>query len=163
MVTSSVGAQQEFFLRHHRSISYSSFYEKIKRRSYMSKQAVDKGHEQYLDAMRANDATAFALVLTEDVALCPPHEPTRKGKPEAKAWFEGVLKQFKTERVSVPDREVVMADGWAIEKGDFVWAVSPVGGGETIEDQGRFLAIWKRDSDGEWRVAHNIWNSSKSV
>jgi uncharacterized protein (TIGR02246 family) len=129
----------------------------------MSKQAIDQGHEEYLDAMRANDANALAVLLTDDVIFCPPHEPIRRGKSEVKGWFEGVLKQIKTERVSVTDREVVLADGWAIEKGEFTWTVSPVGGGGPIEDRGRFMAIWKRQNDGKWKAAYNIWNSSKPL
>lgn len=129
----------------------------------MSKQAIDRGHEMYLEAMRAGDASAFAALLTEDATFCPPHEPTRKGKKEVIAWFKEIFSQIKTERVTVDEREVEIADGWAAEKGSFVWVVSPAGGGEAIEDQGRFLAIWRQQSDGSWKAAYNIWNSIKPL
>ncbi len=129
----------------------------------MSKQAVDKGHDQFMAAMKASDAAALAAVLTEDVVFCPPHEPTRTGKPEVQAWARDLFDQIKTERVSVSDRNVVVAGNWAFETGSFVWAVSPVQGGETTEDRGRFLAIWQRQPDGSWKASYDIWNSVKPL
>ena len=129
----------------------------------MSNQAVDKGHEMYLDAMRKGDASAFADLLTDDATFCPPHEPTKRGKSEVLSWFKEIFSQIKTEAVTVHDREVVIADGWATEKGSFVWRVSPVEGGETMEDHGRFLAIWRQQSDSSWKAAYNIWNSIKPI
>ena len=127
----------------------------------MSKQAIDLAHEEYLDAMRANSASALAHVLTDDVTFCPPHEPTKKGKAAVRDWFDNITKQVTTESVNISDREVIIAEGWAIEKANFVWAIKPIGGTEVIEDEGRFLAIWRQQNDGSWKAAFNIWNSIK--
>jgi len=129
----------------------------------MSQDAIDKGHEQFMSAMRASDAGALCLQLTDDVTFCPPHERTRSGKPDVEAWARELFGQFKTKHASVSDRNVVVIGDWAFERGSFVWAVSPAAGGETTEDQGRFLAIWRRQPDGSWKVAHDIWNSSKPL
>ena len=129
----------------------------------MSKEAVDKGDEQFLAAMKAGDAAALMAVLTDDVTFYPPHEPTRRGKQDVKAWAQQVFSAVKTQRISVSDRNVVVAGDWAFERGTFVWAVAPAGGGETTEDRGRFIAIWHRQSDGSWKAAHDIWNSSNPI
>ena len=74
----------------------------------MSRQAIDQGHEQFVAAMRAGDASALVAVLTDDVQLDPPHEATRKGKPDVKAWAQQLFAAVKTQRVSISGREVVM-------------------------------------------------------
>jgi ketosteroid isomerase-like protein len=126
----------------------------------MSRQAVDQGHEQFLEAMRAGDVPGLMAVLTDDVTFYPPHEATRKGRAEVEAWAKQTFGAAKTERVTVSDRNVVVAGDWAIEIGAFVWAVSPVAGGATSENRGRFIAIWRRQTDGSWKAAHDLWNSS---
>lgn len=129
----------------------------------MSRQAIDQGHEQFLAAMKAGDASALVAVLTDDVQFDPPHEATRKGKQDVKAWAQQLFAAVKTQRVNVSAREVVLTGDYAIERGEFVWAVAPTTGGATSEDRGRFLAIWQRQTDGSWKAKHDIWNSSNPV
>ena len=126
----------------------------------MSKETINKLHKKFLLAMKAGDTALLATLLTDDVIFCPPHEHTRKGKQEVMAWARQVFSQVKTYWLSVSDRKVALAGDRAFESGSFVSAVAPAEGGETTRDHGRFLTIWQRQSDGSWRVAYDIWNSS---
>ena len=126
----------------------------------MSRHAVDRGHEQFLAAMRDGDAGALVALVSDDVTFCPPHEATRTGKSDVRAWAQQVFSQVKTQRIAVSDRDVDVSGDLAVDRGSFVWVVTPSGGGNSIEERGRFVAIWKKQSDGSWRVAHDIWNSS---
>ena len=126
----------------------------------MSRQAVDQGHDRFLAALAAGDVPGLLGVLTDDVTFYRPHEPTRKGRQVVEAWARQTFAAINTERVSVSGRNVVIAGDSAIEIGDFVWAVRPAAGGPTTEDRGRFMAIWQRQSDGSWKAAHDLWNSS---
>ena len=129
----------------------------------MSRQAIDRGHEQFVAAMRAGDASALAVLLAEDVQFDPPHEASRKGKQNVTSWAQELFAAVKTQRVSTSGREVVLNGDYAIERGEVVWAVTPAAGGATSEERGRFLAIWQRQSDGSWKVKHDIWNSINPV
>ena len=42
-------------------------------------------------------------------------------------------------------------------------AIAPVGGRNRIRDDGRFLTIWKRQTDGVWKMWQMIWNSTKPI
>jgi ketosteroid isomerase-like protein len=43
----------------------------------MSKEAIDKAHSAWLDAMRANDPKALGPLMASDVVLMPPYaQPT---------------------------------------------------------------------------------------
>lgn len=128
----------------------------------MSKENIDQGHAKWLDAMKANDAEALGRLVTEDAVLLPPHDQPVAGRQGVIAWFAGVVKQARTTSVGVPQREVIVAGDWAIERGSFTWKVVPTGGSE-IEDRGNYLAVWQRQPDGSWKVARNIWNSTLPV
>jgi len=129
----------------------------------MSKDAIDAGHRRFLDAMRANDASALMQVLTDDVVFFTPGQEPPRGKAAVREWFEGVVAQARTTAVEVPERDVVVTGDWGIERGRFVWTLQPVGGGAALVTRGSFLAIWRRDEDGAWRVASDIWNSTDAT
>ena len=126
----------------------------------MSRESIDKSHQAWLDAMKANDAQALGWLVTEDAVLMPPNQPVVVGRAAVIDWFAGVVKQARTTGVVVPQREVIVAGDWAIERGSFTWTVAPTAGGAPIEDRGNFLAIYQRQTDGAWRVTRNIWNST---
>ena len=129
----------------------------------MSREDVDKGHHKWLDAMKANDAEALGRLVTEDAVLMPPHDQPVVGRQGVIDWFAGVVKQARTTAVGVPQREVIMAGDVGIERGSFTWQVAPTGGGAPIEDRGNYLAVWRRQSDGSWKVTREIWNSTLPV
>ena len=126
----------------------------------MSRDAIDRGHEQFLDAMRAGDAAALLAVLTDDVTFYPPHEPARAGKRAVEDRARQVFSAISTEHVSISDRKATVAGDWAFEIGSFVWATAPATGGAITEQRRHFIGVWQRQADGTWRVAHDLWNSS---
>jgi ketosteroid isomerase-like protein len=130
----------------------------------MSKEAVDKGHHAWLDAMKANDPEGLGRIVADDVVLMPPHDQPVTGRRGVVDWFGGVVKQARTVAVSVPQREVIAAGSdWAFERGSFTWSVVPSTGGSQVDDRGNFLAVWQRQPDGSWKLTRNIWNSTLPV
>ena len=126
----------------------------------MSREDIDRNHQAWLDAMKANDAEALGRLVTEDAVLMPPNQPAVVGRAAVIDWFAGVVTQARTTGIGVPQREVIVAGDWAIERGSFVWNIAPAAGGAPIEDHGNFLAIHQRQVDGTWKVTRNIWNST---
>jgi ketosteroid isomerase-like protein len=129
----------------------------------MSTLLIDEGHKRFLAAMRANDADALMAELTDDVIFMPPGQAPAVGKAAVRAWYEATMAEASTVKVSVPEREVVVAGDWGIERGRYVWGLVPAGGGSAFEVRGNFIAIWRPISDGVWKVSSDIWNSSDPV
>jgi len=129
----------------------------------MSKEDVDNGHEQWLAAMRAGDAEALGRLVTEDTILMPPHQQSLVGRQAVIDWFSEVARQARTTAIDMTRREVTVAGDIAIEEGSFIWEMVATAGGSPIKDHGRVLATWKRQPDGSWKVAQNMWNSTLSL
>ncbi len=123
--------------------------------------AIDKAHEAFLAAMRANDCSALLVLVADDAVFVPPNAPNASGKAGVRAWCDATFREAKTTAVSVSDRGVTVAADWAIEHGKFDWGLMPAGGGAPFRAQGSFVAIWHRQSDGGWKMTRDIWNSSQ--
>jgi ketosteroid isomerase-like protein len=125
------------------------------------RKAIDKSHEAFVAAMRANDCSGMLREVAEDVVFVPPNEPNATGKAAVRAWCDAAFRAAKTTAMAVSERGVTMAGDWAIEHGKFDWTLAPAAGGAPIRELGSFLAIWHRQPDGSWKVARDIWNSSQ--
>ena len=121
--------------------------------------AVDKAHESFLVAMRASDCGGMLRVVADDAAFIPPNAPNAVGKEAIRGWCQGAFAQARSSAVAVSEREVTVSGDWAIEHGKFDWTLMPVAGGNPLRDQGNFVAIWRRQSDGSWKLSRDIWNS----
>lgn len=125
----------------------------------MSKERIDRTHLAWLDAMKANDGEALGRIVTDDVVLMPPNEQPVVGRVSIVQWFDDVVRQARTSDVQVPDREVIVAGDYGIERGSYVWTINPPND-SPLKLRGNFLAIYQRQADGEWKVTRNIWNST---
>ena len=109
-------------------------------------------------AFAAGDgAAAAADVFTEDARLLPPGAPVVEGREAIAAYWQGGwdagVKDLKLGLIAV-DRP---SDDTMIETGS--WTVTvPTEDGSTMEVSGKALVIWKKEADGVWRMAQDMWN-----
>ena len=127
----------------------------------MDKQLIDQGHQAFLDAMAENNTEKLLEVLTEDVAFYPPGSDPVVGHDGVRNWYNGIKTQMLTESLAVPNREVVISGDFGIETGNYQWTLKPTDGGEPFNASGFFIAIWHKQSDGEWKVVKDLWNSGE--
>lgn len=122
--------------------------------------AVEAATTAFHEALRSNDTTVFLSYLTDDVALMPPGEAALHGKEAVRGWYLGFLSQYRTSSLVLGNREVFVGDGWATELGSFEWGLTPTAGGDPVVDRGHYLQVWRREPNGQWRFAREIWNST---
>jgi ketosteroid isomerase-like protein len=131
------------------------------------RQGIDIGHEKFVAAFRAGDTATLVSLLTSDVVFLPPNEAPVIGKASAKAWLERFFSTLKVIDFGVltseQQREVIVSGDLSVECGAFKWSIAPIAGGEAIHEEGKFVAIWRREPDGTWRILRDIWNSNKPV
>lgn len=125
-----------------------------------TKAAVEAATSAFHHALRTNDIETFMSYLAEDVVLMPPGEAPVRGKHAVGTWYLGFLSQFRTSSLTLADQEIFLGDGWAVELGTYEWGLTPSGGGAPIVDRGNYMQVWKRQGDGEWRFAREVYNSS---
>jgi ketosteroid isomerase-like protein len=121
------------------------------------------GHDTWVGITRTGDPSPLDTILCDDVVLMPPNETSLYGKTEVKEWFQEYFRDFHIASLTVTDRELIRTDGIIVEHWTYLVAIDPVGKGDRIRDDGRFIQIWKRQRDGGWKISHTIWNSVRPI
>jgi uncharacterized protein (TIGR02246 family) len=106
-------------------------------------------------------AKAAEMAFTEDARLLPDGGPIVVGREAvAKYWQDGFDAGFSNLELGLTAVDMV-GDDTMIETG--TWSVMVPGGdgGATQQVGGKALVIWKKQADGVWRMAQDMWNSDE--
>ena len=120
-------------------------------------------HDLLVQASKAGDLDALVSLFCEDAVLMASNEPTLYGRAEVREWYQEYFENFRIAALTVTEREVTLLGDWAVERSSYSIAINPVKAGERIRDDSRWFAVWKRDPDGEWRMAQAMFNSIRPI
>ena len=114
--------------------------------------------EAWYDAGQA-DSIAAAVAL--DAVQMPPNMAPLVGRDSIRAFW---MNNFKTGKwhFDLNTDEVVASDSLAVERGHYTLKVvaGPQAQYPSFDDQGNYLALWRRESDGNWRI---VWDAPVST
>jgi ketosteroid isomerase-like protein len=119
--------------------------------------------QAFLKAFKAGDVDGLVSLAADNIVCMSPNDTTVYGKDEYRAWWEEYYQYFRVAAINEPERSVIVKGDFATEYSAYMLAIVPVSGGSRIRDDGRTLAIWKRQPDGEWKVWQMMWNSMKPI
>ncbi len=122
--------------------------------------AIDQASESYKQAVLAGDWEAWAAFYTQDAVIMPPGQPAVSGRDAIKAWgaaFPAII-EWTPKRVEVDGRGDL-----AYVRATFSMTVAVEGEAEPVSEQGKYLEIWRKQPDGSWRIAVDIYNSDEPL
>ena len=114
---------------------------------------------EWAKAAAAKNVDQVMSFYAEDGAIFVPNEPVAMGKPAVRVeWTKltsnpGFALTFSPSRV-----DVSKAGDLAYEYGVYTLMLSG-GDGKPINDRGKYVVVWKKQSDGKWKVEADIFNS----
>ncbi|MFQ6103164.1 MAG: YybH family protein [Candidatus Glassbacteria bacterium] len=117
--------------------------------------------EPYAQAMLQGDWAAVAAMYTEDAVRMPPNEPLHQGRAAIQSWLEArpiTITDFSLGMEDVDGRDVI---AWA--RGTYSITYTIGGEGEPATDSGKWLNVLRKQPDGSWLIAVNMWNSDKPI
>jgi uncharacterized protein (TIGR02246 family) len=112
-------------------------------------------HDRFSEALLRRDPDAIAALYAEDAVLLPPQEPAVHGRAAIRAWTAAVP------RVTRVALEVDDLDGRAdvaYMRGSFAMTLEP-DGAAAVSVAGKYVEILKKQPDGAWQFAVDIFNS----
>ncbi len=103
------------------------------------------------------DADGFLASVTDDMVIMPPDEPAVSGHGAIRGWLDAFSEAYETD-LEYTDSVVSLAGDVAFEAYAFRWTLTPTGDGEPIRQAGKGVYVFRRQADGTWKVARDIWN-----
>lgn len=123
-----------------------------------AKAGIAKSNGKWEAAVKAGDAVAIAALYTSDALILPPDQAVATGRAGAEKVFGGMLKAG-AKNVSFHTENVERAGDYAIETGTVAITMHPEGK-EAQTSSGKYVVVWKRQSDGSWQLHRDIWNDN---
>lgn len=121
--------------------------------------AVRQVSEAYLAAIRGGDINEALNQWADSMTVLPPNEPALKGREAFRAWGEAFMKQLKVVDAKFTESEVVTSGDLAIERVAFAWTLQPLAGGAPIVETGKGLHVFRRQTDGNWKLTMDVWSA----
>jgi len=121
------------------------------------KTAIAELREQEMAAFSSGDVGALEKLFTTDIKLMPPNENAVTGTEGLRSWAENMYSMISVQG-EYTSSDLTLAGDWAFEQLTMILTMTPVDGGEPIMGTGKCLHVYKRQADGSWKIAQDIWN-----
>jgi uncharacterized protein (TIGR02246 family) len=117
---------------------------------------IDDITQTAMKAALAKDFATWAALFLEDAVVNPPNEPAVKGREAIRAWLEKFppMTEFKLNNVYVEGREDL-----AYVLGTYTMTIIPPGAPGPVKDSGKFVTVVRRQPDGRWLAAVDMFSS----
>src|SRR3954468_7280991 len=119
----------------------------------MSKDVIEEREQEWLKAFNGADASAVAKMYTSDGRIMPPNSGIVAGQ----AAIEGFVKEFAATGAQLSFKLLTVHESAdvcaAVGEYDMQIPGAP-------DDSGKFIEVWRRQGDGSWLIADDMFNSS---
>jgi len=119
----------------------------------MSKDVIEEREQEWLKAFNGADASAVAKMYTSDARIMPPNSGIVAGQ----AAIEGFVKEFAATGAQLSFKLLTVHESAdvcaAVGEYDMQIPGAP-------DDSGKFIEVWRRQGDGSWLIADDMFNSS---
>jgi len=123
----------------------------------MSKKDIEAAEQQWLNAFNGGDAAGVAQQYEEQARLMPPNLDILEGR----GAIEAFCKEFVATGAQLAFRLLTVHESPQVCSAVGTYEMTiPVPGGEPQKDSGKFVEVWRRQGDGSWQIADDIFNSS---
>lgn len=122
------------------------------------RQSIESANAKFIDALKRGDTTTAVSNYADDAIVMMPNEGSWRGQDGVRKGFAGFLSQLAVKDAKLNTENVMVGGDLAVETGTYEWTLLPKGGKE-IKDKGKYMTVWKRNSDGAWKIVRDINNS----
>ena len=104
------------------------------------------------DAYKARDIDAMADHCEPDIISAPANRPALRSREDMRGWYAERMEGDYERNVETDVDGLDIVGDLAVVTGCFRVCRAPAQGVAGLEHAGRFLAVYRKGDDGEWRV-----------
>lgn len=120
--------------------------------------AINAAQDRELAMAATGNADSMATVVTSDAELMPPNEPAVHGLDAMKKWAETMFSQASLSG-RYTSSDVTVSGDLAVARYTGELTITPKAGGAPVTERIKGIHVMKRQPDGSWKIAQDVWNS----
>jgi len=120
--------------------------------------AIQSITKHVVEAMNRGDVEAFFDVVSKDAVFFPPNEPAKRGEA-LRQFMSEFLDQYTVHFDRYVDEEIEVAGDLAVNHYSYRWTIVAKTSGESQTAEGHGIRILKQQTDGTWKITHEMWSS----
>lgn len=111
-------------------------------------------------AFNSGNLEALMARYQEDSVSMPPGAPALLGRKAIGADFKGFFEGNAAEHHTVNATRHAARDT-VVERAEYTLTIRPKDGSAAIQEAGKHIVVYARQSDGSWKVMWEIWNAGR--
>jgi ketosteroid isomerase-like protein len=123
----------------------------------MSRADIEGRTEDFSKTFANHDAMAMAAFYTADAKFLAPNAPMIEGRAGIEAFGREMF-SAGAQSLRLDTIDVLAGGDLEIEVGRYTMGIQPPGG-DPMVDNGKYVAVWRRDSDGDLKMAVDTFNT----
>lgn len=122
--------------------------------------AVRDAEREGFNALNEKDLDRWMNVFAADAMVFPPGSEKLIGEDPIREWVrvamesEGFSIKYQNDQT-----EVSSGGDLAYTQGEYESTMSDAEG-NPVTERGKYLTVWKKQADGTWKIATDIWNTN---
>ena len=117
--------------------------------------AIQKANSEFITATKTGDAATIAAPYADNAVFVLPDGTSIQGRAEIEKMYRTRFEQSTPPNSTKLDSKNVILDGnIAYELGNA--EVTVIKEGKPVTRASRYLTVWQRAADGEWKIVRNI-------
>jgi len=125
--------------------------------------AIRASDTAFVSATAAGDPAGVAALYLVDARLLAPNAPAVQGRDAIEKFWGGLLGAYQL-RIDASSDEIEGRGDLAYARGHYTLEGSPKAkGAPRLHDEGKFLEILRRQPDGRWRYAVDMYSSDLPI
>jgi uncharacterized protein (TIGR02246 family) len=125
-----------------------------------SQRAVAAVLARYQDALNASDTNKVMPLYAEEGVFMPQHSQSAVGAADVRQAYDAVFRAIKLSVTFKVAEVVVMSPDWAFARTNSAGTVTVHATGETRAEGNQELFIFRKGSDGTWRIARYCFSTT---
>ena len=124
----------------------------------MGRAEIEAANAAFMRGLEQGDAAAMAAVYEPDGRLLAPNTEPQQGSAAIEAFWKTII-DAGVRGALLETQTVDERDDLAVEVGRYTLRTAADGG--EIVDVGKYVVIHRRQPDGSWRYAVDVFNSNR--
>ena len=121
---------------------------------------IQKATAELLAAVNTSDDRRLLAVWSDDGVFMPPNHAVVRGRAALEQYFKERFLETRF-RFALTFSDIQLAGALAFERLAYTAVIWPAGGAQPVEDAGKGLHVYRRQPDGSWKLALDIWNGDR--